>query len=302
MIYNRPEYWMSEKKMPKPDGEAYLTFISPDAFSIETGNKSKNWNGTLEYFTVYGTWAEWDGSSIQAKNGDDGYALYLRGTGNRVITGNSKNYKWSITGTDVQCIGNIETILDYATVESGNHPTKNTSCFSYMFYGCTALTTAPSLPATTLTDSCYSYMFYGCTRLTQAPSLPATTLKTSCYLSMFRGCTRLTQAPSLPAITLADDCYNCMFNDCTALTEPPSLPATTLVDACYKNMFYNCKKIKISSTETEEYTKAYRIPQSETGSMQSTSLTDMFTGTGGTFTGKPSINTTYYLSSSNTIV
>ena len=34
-----------------------------------------------------------------------------------------------------------------------------------MFRGCTSLTTAPVLPATTLTLSCYSHMFYGCTNL-----------------------------------------------------------------------------------------------------------------------------------------
>ena len=35
-----------------------------------------------------------------------------------------------------------------------------------MFYNCTSLTTAPSLPATTLATDCYSYMLYGCTSLT----------------------------------------------------------------------------------------------------------------------------------------
>jgi hypothetical protein len=47
-----------------------------------------------------------------------------------------------------------------------------------MFDGCTSLTTAPALPATTLAANCYSYMFYGCTSLTSAPALPATTLTT----------------------------------------------------------------------------------------------------------------------------
>ena len=35
-----------------------------------------------------------------------------------------------------------------------------------MFYGCTSLTTAPSLPATKLAHYCYNQMFYGCTSLT----------------------------------------------------------------------------------------------------------------------------------------
>lgn len=34
-----------------------------------------------------------------------------------------------------------------------------------MFYGCTSLTTAPALPATTLANHCYDYMFVGCTSL-----------------------------------------------------------------------------------------------------------------------------------------
>ncbi len=34
-------------------------------------------------------------------------------------------------------------------------------------------------------------MFYGCTALTKAPELPATTLKMGCYSQMFKGCSNL---------------------------------------------------------------------------------------------------------------
>ena len=34
-----------------------------------------------------------------------------------------------------------------------------------MFGGCISLTTAPRLPATTLTESCYAWMFSNCTSL-----------------------------------------------------------------------------------------------------------------------------------------
>ena len=43
----------------------------------------------------------------------------------------------------------------------------------------------------TVTNNCYSGMFYGCSALTSAPALPATTLTTSCYNSMFRNCSKL---------------------------------------------------------------------------------------------------------------
>ena len=52
-------------------------------------------------------------------------------------------------------------------------------------------------------DYCYYGMFKGCTSLTQAPALPATTLASSCYSNMFNGCRSLTQAPELPSVTLA---------------------------------------------------------------------------------------------------
>ena len=417
--------------LPKPIGESYLAFSSPNSFTLATEKNRKIWDGTLEYFTSDGTWTVWDGTSVlSAEPNGGGYVLYLRGTGNTVMTGNS-NLSWKLDGFDIACIGNIETLLDYATVESGQHPTMGDYCYSDMFENCTGLTRAPELPATTLSVSCYDGMFYGCTNLTQAPALPATTLSVWCYAhmfsrctsltqapelpaialtnycyygmfkdcasltqvpelpattladscyydmfeactslmhapalqattlaneccySMFEGCTSLTQAPALPATTLAEKCYyrmfeactslihapalpattlanECyyrMFKDCTSLTQVPELPATTLADfcydqmfsdcisltqvpelqatmltsSCYGNMFYNCTSLKLSETRTGEYTQEYRIPSSGDGTNATFALLRMFDLTGGTFTGTPSINKTYYLSSDNMI-
>lgn len=117
------------------------------------------------------------------------------------------------------------------------------SCYYYMFYGCTNLTTAPELPATTLASSCYNSMFYDCTSLTTAPVLSATTLAQTCYSNMFRGCTNLTTAPELPATTLAQYCYSNMFRDCTSLTTAPVLSATRLALQCYRSMFSGCTNL-----------------------------------------------------------
>ena len=71
-------------------------------------------------------------------------------------------------------------------------------------------------------------MFYGCTSLTTAPSvLLATTLATSCYSGMFGGCTNLTTAPELPATTLVSDCYRYMFRNCTSLNYIKAMFTTT---------------------------------------------------------------------------
>ena len=365
--------WRLDDLIPLP----YLSFIGNEDFTLKTNNTTKNWDGTLEYSTDTSTWNTWDGTAISSA----GSKLYLRGTGNTKITGSSLNYRFVFAGTGalkIACEGNIENLLDYETVSAGGHPTMANYCYAHMFFGCTSLTTAPELPATTLANYCYRSMFLGCTSLTTAPELPATTLANYCYRSMFSGCTSLTTAPELPATTLANYCYYEMFNNCTSLTTAPALPATmlaedcyaymfrgctslttapelpattlasncynqmfdgctslttapslqattlasrcyqsmffgcgslttipalpaaTLSDSCYYYMFYNCTKIKLSTTQTGEYQTAYRIPKSSTGTNAASALTNMFGGTGGTFTGEPSINTTYY--TSNTVV
>ena len=370
----------------KPEGKSYLTFSSLKSFTLKVNNATKNWDGTLEFFDYDKTWTIWDGTTILSSYNNDGeYVLYLRGTGNTKITGltangSSDTYRWVLTGSDIACVGNIENLLDYATVESGQHPTMAEACYAYMFFGCTSLTQAPTLTATTLAnycycgmfvrctsltqapvlpaitlskgcyqdmffgctsltqaptltattlaDYCYADMFYGCTSLTQAPALSATTLSSHCYHQMFSSCTSLTQTPALPATTLANDCYYYMFHDCTSLTKAPALPATTLANNCYygmfsgctsltqvpalpattlashcyTRMFEDCTALKLSSTKTVKYTQEYRISTTGTGTTATDALTNMFASTGGTFTGTPEINTTYYLSTDNMIV
>ena len=222
----------------------YLTFKSPSSFTLNVQDTTKHWDGTLEYSTDTSTWSTWDGTTtLSSAISGSNNVLYLRGTGNTKITGNNSNYKWVLNGNNIKCSGNIENLLDYATVTSGAHPTMANYCYQGMFFGCTSLTQAPALSATTLAESCYQEMFFGCTSLTRAPSLPATTLMVGCYLQMFRGCNSLTQAPSLPATILADYCYMGMFNGCTSLTQAPALSATTLANYCYYQMFQGCTSL-----------------------------------------------------------
>ena len=291
--------WRVTDLVPLPP---YLSFIGNEDFTLKTANTSKNWDGILEYSTDAITWNTWDGTEISSAGGK----LYLRGTGNTIITGKSPDYRFVFTGTSalkIACEGNIENLLDYETVSAGGHPAMATDyCYTGMFDGCTSLTTAPALPATTLGAACYRGMFKDCTNLTTAPQLPATTLAVECYAYMFEGCTALTTAPKLPATTLAYSCYEGMFYGCTALTTAPELPTTELVYSCYYNMFHNCTSIKLSTTKTGEYQTVYRIPTSGTGTTAADAMEYMFSGTGGTFKGTPSINTTYYLSTNNTVV
>ena len=145
------EVWNAKADAPfKPAGKSYLTFSSPNSFTLAVGDATKHWDGTLEYFASDKTWTAWDGTTTLSSVDNDGeYVLYMRGTGNTKIIGNDLNYRWVLTGSGIKCIGNIENLLDYATVESGAHPTMIEYCYSFMFFGCTSLTQAPALPATT---------------------------------------------------------------------------------------------------------------------------------------------------------
>ena len=279
-------------------------------FTLKATNKS--WDGIVEYSTDKNAWSTWDGSEIPSAN----KKLYLRGKNNTTFyTSNGVKF---VLSEKAGCYGNINTLLDYE-----NPPiTLAVKCYQSMFQGCTSLTTAPELPATKLANYCYRRMFQGCTSLTTAPELPATTLGNDCYFnmfdgctslttgpsilpattlanycyqSMFQGCTSLTTAPELPATTLKYSCYQSMFQDCTSLTTAPELPATKLAKSCYFNMFYGCTSLKISSTQTGEYTTAWRIPSAGKITSEATDWNSyMLKNTGGTFTGNPSINTTYY--------
>jgi hypothetical protein len=281
------------EKQTGPTITNYLTFQSDSSFTLNVYDNTKHWDGTLYYSTDTTNWSEWDGTTTLSSVANK---LYLAGTGNTKITGDdSSSYRWVLTGSDIECIGNIENLLDWETVALGNHPTMADYCYSAMFYGCTSLTTAPNLPATTLSIECYRYMFYGCTALVSAPALPATTLANYCYSAMFYSCTSLTTAPSLPATTLANRCYYNMFYGCTALVSAPALPATTLANYCYSGMFYGCTAFKVSATRTGTYQYAWRIPTSGTATAASYWSTGMLSQTGGTFKSNPNINTTYYL-------
>lgn len=185
-----------------------------------------------------------------------GKKLYLRGKGNTVF-GNGNGIRWQLSAR-AGCSGNIQTLLDW------ENP-----------------------PATISARYCYSNMFRDCTNLITAPELPATTLAMSCYHHMFHGCTSLTTAPVLPATTLERYCYNAMFYGCTSLTTAQELPATTLAESCYSDMFYGCNRLKVNTLSGN---KIFTCP----ASIPYGAVDGMFTGTGGSFTGRPTAGTTYY--------
>ena len=196
----------------------------------------------LEYSVNNGIWQKVVADNPVVFGGKDS-SLRLRGKCPNGTATNDNDYS-TITFSDesvkVDCSGDIRTLIDYTAYK--NAATGNCRFIS-LFKGCTALKSAPKLPATALKILCYKSMFEGCTSLTEAPDLPATKLQQRCYQSMFKGCTELTKAPALPAAELQNSCYEEMFMGCTKLTQAPKLSAEDLGWDCYRNMFESCKAL-----------------------------------------------------------
>lgn len=171
--------------------------------------------------------------SITLSNESD--SVYV--CGDKLRMGSSNHFSTSGSGT-VSCSGNIMSLYD-AWNEVYEIPGGYT--FSYGFYGCSNLTSAPDLPATTLSHNCYERLFAGTGLTTMVPELPALTLKSYCYAGMYEGCVSLTNpGDELPATTLAPYCYTDMYKGCTSLRIAPLLPAPELVGGCYVRLFYGC--------------------------------------------------------------
>ena len=242
-------FWDNESNI----AENSLEFVSDNSFTMSA---AKLWNGTLTYNNGNG-WTTWSGGQISSSEINGRQRIYFRGSRNTVIRGQNatETNSWKITGSNIECNGNIEYLLDYQKVAAGQHPEMGMYCYREMFSNCSSLITSPELPAITLVYGCYQDMFKNCSSLTTAPALPATTLAVNCYKSMFTGCSKLTTAPQLSATTLAESCYDSMFFGCN-ITTAPALPATILKKGCYKEMFALCSSLtkapKLPATTLEE--------------------------------------------------
>ncbi len=282
---------------PGPEPGPYLAFYSTDGeFTIGIGDRA-SWNGILEYSVDTVTWSEYEKQpSARVPVSSNAGLLYFRGSGNTHLQTYYSAYMpnfFEIQGSGIHCIGNIETLLDYASVQRGEHPRMDAWCFQGLFMDCRTLVSAPELPATELSGGCYKGMFYDCWALEEAPSLPAKEAPNYCYEIMFRFCTSLVLPPELPATVVGEEAYDQMFSGCTKLQRLPKLPAKNLPWWCYFYMFADCTSIKMSETMEDEYQYAYRIPSSGAGT-GGQGTNGMFARTGGTFKGTPAINTTYY--------
>ena len=208
-----------------------------------------------------------------------------------------------------------------------------TSIFSdtmgqYSFYrtfaNCTELVQTLRIVRTKfLAAYCCASMYEGCVNLTTTRgAITNQTIPTGGYLggqmdgaphaldSMFKGCIRLSEISDIDFVqgttcgglygTFSEYMCKSMFEGCVSLTRIPIVitryasATKNYGDHCFDSALKGCTGIKLSTTSSSTYQYQYTIPNKTTGTTYATSLTDMFAGTGGTFTGTPSFGVTYY--------
>lgn len=185
-------------------------------------------------------WQTWAANEILTLH--EGDIIYIKGDNSDGFSHSETKYSKFTTSGLVATDGNIMSLI-YSDDFKGKMTIPCNGCFWGLFQN-TTITSAPKLPASTLTPLCYEKMFSNCTNLSTAPKLPATTLDSWCYSNMFSDCNALTIAPELPADTVKSCSYYKMFNGCTKLKDAPKLPATKLATRCYDSMFAQCSELE----------------------------------------------------------
>ena len=170
----------------KPVTPRYLTFTAnEDGVSLafffnrnNAGDEQQNPSITFQKSTDGGlTWEEHtigvydpddgDTSNLDAIALDEGESVMFKGVNSENFTvGDPENDEGIYVGFyldgSVSASGDITSLLNGV----GGDATIQFMQFYSMFQGCTGLTQAPALPATTLANSCYDSMFSGCTGIT----------------------------------------------------------------------------------------------------------------------------------------
>lgn len=240
-LYLGSELVWENNPTPVPYDQQYLTVEALSAGTFYVRNENF-------YFSKNnGAWTSGVGNTAMTLNQGD--KVRFKNDVNYVLPGLFVN-----NTIPFKVYGNIES-MEYGDDFVGQTSFKIAldGVFSSYFSGCTYLSDASNLvlPVMDLTRSrqkCYYSMFRGCTSLTTAPALPATTLARYCYQSMFYDCYSLRTAPELPASTRTvsqDFMYNAMFRNCSGLTTAPSiLPLTAVTSSEYLNMFAGCTSLE----------------------------------------------------------
>jgi surface protein len=137
----------------------------------------------------------------------------------------SDNFNNSIQVKNNEHICQNGTIYDYSEITD----------LSWMFHGCSSLTSIPLFDTSNVTDM--SYMFHNCHSLTSIP-----VFNTSSVIdmnSMFQNCASLTTIPLLNTSNVTNISY--MFSDCNSLNSIPLINTSNVINISW--IFSGCSSL-----------------------------------------------------------
>ena len=240
MIYNDPMIWLKSKAEPPIYSATAPTLAESDTWYNGTTTKSTLTSiNIVDGYMPTGNETEWWNADV-----DD--------------TGTIKCY---VTGTEltiaINGAGSIKCNADSMYMFSGNSSatrfskvttiygmelldTSNVTNMSYMFRGCTELTTLDLSSFNTSSVTNMSNMFYSCSALTTLDLSSFNTSSVTNMSYMFRGCTELTTLDLSSFNTSSVTNMSNMFYSCSALTtlDLSSFNTSSVMNMSY--MFYEC--------------------------------------------------------------
>ena len=132
-----------------------------------------------------GSWTDFTVGSTTITLANVGDKVYFRAKQDNASFGNMDDYNYFVMTGKIAASGNLNTLLkaDGSVLDL----TGRDYCYYNMFEGCSSLTKAPALPATTLAEDCYGSIFRDCKSLTQAsfPNLGKDTVSTEVVINQY---------------------------------------------------------------------------------------------------------------------
>lgn len=264
-----------------------IVFCAQQPFTLHVGNRTKNWNGTLQYSTDHSTWTTWDGTTtLSAVQSGYLYKLWLKGSSNTYLTGANSTYIHTMrnssdrhfvitnTGTNiVKCKGDLSRLLNSsATSTSTNYS------FAHLFYDNRYLDFDVTLPTLNGASGVFFGMFRGCSSLTKAPNLTFTAAVGNYACGdMFRDCISLKNLPTITVTTKTIGTYGFayMFQNCISLTETIPLQEYTVGQYGCQYMYYNCTSLTTIDLSNITTSSTYALQYMCAGCANLTTITGL---------------------------
>lgn len=153
---------------------------------------------------------------------------FITGPNARGVNGGHFVLTPSDTNDLVDVSGNIETLLDYATVAIGGHPQVGSYCFTDLFGYNDYLASTPAIRIVDTSEKCLQGIFRSCPNLETIPALYIQSFTDCCCYNMFQNCSKIKMSTTYDSVEYVNEYDIPVSGEATSEGMQPT-----------GNMFYN---------------------------------------------------------------